>query len=300
MVKYFAEYRVRDPERAITYAQFFIWFHALGGVLAVTVLGIMAAVFMPETSVAFLTWFVILHALIQFPGFTAIYTNLFRALQRFDYAQVLVVLTFILTPLIQMASAIYMRRWGLSHPVFGEGMGVVFGFAIGGMLANLVMGVVCSYFYHGVGFRLATIFLAHFDRDTIKRSLAYGAKLTAGNMLSAASWGLLPVIMLALIPNFFELNEIWLLTFTLTYPYIETGAYMFVTLMSSVSESYSSHMLDLTRRYLDQSLRWGIMHLDDAWRRLHRVFRHPHYRAAAAAIFACGRGDELDAHLAGV
>ncbi len=37
MVKYFAEYRVRDPGRAITYAQFYIWFHALGGVLAVTI-----------------------------------------------------------------------------------------------------------------------------------------------------------------------------------------------------------------------------------------------------------------------
>ncbi len=84
MVKYFAEYRVRDPERAITYAQFYIWFHALGGVLAVTVLGIMAAVFMPESAVAFLTWFVILHTLSQFPGFTAIYTNLFPALQRFE------------------------------------------------------------------------------------------------------------------------------------------------------------------------------------------------------------------------
>ncbi len=259
MVKYFAEYRVREPERAITYAQFYIWFHALGGVLAVTVLGILAAIFMPETSVAFLTWFVILHTLVQFPGFTAIYTNLFRALQRFDYAQVLVVLTFLLTPLIQMATAIYMRHWGLAHPVFGEGMGVVFGFALGGVVSNIVMGVLCSFFYHGMGFRLTTIFLAHFDKDTVKKSLLYGAKLTAGNMLSAASWGLLPVIMLAMIPNFFELNEIWLLTFTLTYPYIETGAYMFVTLMSSVSESYSSGMLRLTQRYLDQSLRWGIM-----------------------------------------
>jgi O-antigen/teichoic acid export membrane protein len=259
MVKYFAEYRVRDPERAITYAQFFIWFHALGGVLAVTILGIMAAIFMPETTVAFLTWFVILHTLSQFPGFTAIYTNLFRALQRFDYAQVLVVLTYVLTPLIQMGTAIYMRHWGLLHPVFGEGMGVVFGFALGGVVSNIVMGVLCSFFYHGMGFRLTTIFLAHFDKDTIKKSLSYGAKLTAGNMLSAASWGLLPVIMLAMIPNFFELNEIWLLTFTLTYPYIETGAYMFVTLMSSVSESYSSGMMRLTQRYLDQSLRWGIM-----------------------------------------
>jgi O-antigen/teichoic acid export membrane protein len=259
MVKYFAEYRVRDPERAITYAQFYIWFHALGGVLAVTVLGILAAIFMPETTVAFLTWFVILHTLSQFPGFTAIYTNLFRALQRFDYAQVLVVLTFLLTPLIQMGTAIYMRHWGLMHPVFGEGMGVVFGFALGGVVSNIVLGALCSFFYHGMGFRLTTIFLAHFDRDTVRKSLLYGAKLTAGNMLSAASWGLLPVIMLAMIPNFFELNEIWLLTFTLTYPYIETGAYMFVTLMSSVSESYSSGMLRLTQRYLDQSLRWGIM-----------------------------------------
>jgi O-antigen/teichoic acid export membrane protein len=259
MVKYFAEYRVRDPERAITYAQFYIWFHALGGVLAVTILGILAAVFMPETTVAFLTWFVILHTLSQFPGFTAIYTNLFRALQRFDYAQVLVVLTFLLTPLIQMGTAIYMRHWGLLHPVFGEGMGVVFGFALGGVISNIVLGALCSFFYHGMGFRLTTIFLAHFDKDTVKRSLLYGAKLTAGNMLSAASWGLLPLIMLAMIPNFFELNEIWLLTFTLTYPYIETGAYMFVTLMSSVSESYSSGMLRLTQRYLDQSLRWGIM-----------------------------------------
>ena len=115
--------------------------------LAVTLLGIMAAIFMPETSVAFLTWFVILHTLVQFPGFSAIYTNLFRALQRFDYAQVLVVLTYVLTPLIQMGMAIYMRHWGLLHPVFGEGMGVVFGFALGGIASNLVMGTLCSFFY---------------------------------------------------------------------------------------------------------------------------------------------------------
>jgi hypothetical protein len=135
----------------------------------------------------------------------------------------------------------------------------VFGFALGAVAANVLMGLSCSIFYHAMGFRLTTIFLAHFDRDTVRRSLVFGGKLTAGNMLSAASWALLPVIMLALIPNFFELNEIWMLTFTLSYPYIETGAYMFVALMSSVSESYSHKMYDLTRRYLDQSLRWGIM-----------------------------------------
>lgn len=259
MVKYFAEYRVREPERAITYAQFFIWFHALAGVLAIAILGIAAAYFMPESTVAFLTWFVILHTLIQFPGFVSIFLNLFRALQRFDYAQLMVVAAYVMTPVVQMAAAIYMRHWGLMHPVFGEGMGVVFGFALGGVAANLLMGGFCSYFYHKMGFSLSTIFLAHFDRDTVRRSLVFGAKLTAGNLLSAASWALLPVIMLALIPNFFELNEIWMLTFTLTYSYIETGAYMFLTLMPTISESYSQEAIDLTRRYLDQGLRWGLM-----------------------------------------
>ena len=45
-----------------------------------------------------------------------------------------------------------MRHWGLMHPVFGEGMGVVFGFAIGGVIANLLMGVFCAIFYDKMGF----------------------------------------------------------------------------------------------------------------------------------------------------
>jgi O-antigen/teichoic acid export membrane protein len=259
MVKYFAEYRVREPQRAITYAQFFIWFHAIAGMFQITVLGLVAAIWMPQTSIAFLTWFVILHTLVLFPGFIGIFFNLFRSLQRFDYAQLLIVLTYVLNPLVQMVCGIYMRHWGLLHPVFGEGMGVVFGFAIGGMIANLLMGAFCAIFYQRVGLRLRTIFLAHFDRDTIRKSFVYGAKLTGGNLLGATSWALIPVIMGALLPNFLELNEIWILTFSLTFAYLETGAYIFTTLMPSISESYSQRMLRLTRRYLDQGIRWGLI-----------------------------------------
>ncbi len=259
MVKYFAEYRVKEPGRAISYAQFFIWFHALSGMFQITVLGLIAAIWMPGTTVAFLTWFVVLHTLIQFPGFIGIFFNLFRALQRFDYAQLLIVLTYVLNPMVQMACGIYMRHWGLMHPVFGEGMGVVFGFAIGGMIANVMMGLFCAIFYDRMGFNLVTIFLAHFDRDTMKKSIVYGIKLTGGSVAVALSWGLIPVLMGMLLPDFLELNEIWILTFGLTFAYLETGAYIFTTLMPSISESYSQHMIALTRRYLDQGLRWGLM-----------------------------------------
>jgi O-antigen/teichoic acid export membrane protein len=259
MVKYFAEYRVKEPGRAITYAQFFIWFHALAGMFQITALGLVAAIWMPHTAMAFLTWFVILHTLIQFPGFIAIFSNLFRALQRFDYAQLLIVLTYVLNPFVQLSCGVYGRHWGLMHPVFGEGMGVIFGFAIGGVIANLMMGAFCAVFYDKMGFRLATIFLAHFDRDTVRKSFIYGIKLTGGQVLGATSWALVPVIMGILLPNFLELNEIWILTYSLTFAYLETGAYIFTTLMPSISESYSQSMMFLTRRYLDQGLRWGLI-----------------------------------------
>jgi O-antigen/teichoic acid export membrane protein len=259
MVKYFAEYRLTDPARAITFAQFFIWFHAIAGMFQIAALGLAAAAWLPHTPVAYLAWFVVLHTLIQFPGFISIFFSLFRALQRFDYAQLLIVLTYVLNPVVQMICGVYMRHWGLMHPVFGEGMGVVFGFAIGGVIANLLMGLFCSIFYEKMGFNLATIFLAHFDRATIKKSIIYGAKLTGGQLAVAISWGLVPVLMAILLPDFLELNEIFLLTFAFSFGYLETGAYIFTTLMPSISESYSQAKMALTRRYLDQGLRWGIM-----------------------------------------
>ena len=259
MVKYFAEYRVTDPGRAITFAQFFIWFHAIAGMFQITALGLAAAAWLPHTPVAYLAWFVVLHTLVQFPGFISIFFSLFRSLQRFDYAQLIIVLTFVLNPVVQMICGVYMRHWGLMHPVFGEGMGVVFGFAIGGVIANLFMGLFCAIFYEKMGFNLVTIFLAHFDRQTIKKSIIYGAKLTGGQAAIAISWGLVPVLMAILLPDFLELNEIFLLTYLFSFGYLETGAYIFTTLMPSISESYSQTKMALTRRYLDQGLRWGIM-----------------------------------------
>jgi hypothetical protein len=68
MVKYFAEYRISDPRRAITYVQLAIWFHVLVGIAEIGVLGLFASALMPKTGLAFLSWIVILHSIVQFPG----------------------------------------------------------------------------------------------------------------------------------------------------------------------------------------------------------------------------------------
>jgi O-antigen/teichoic acid export membrane protein len=259
MVKYFAEYRVKEPGRAITYMQFFVWFHLLLGIIAVTALGLFGAIGLPGTAFAYLSWFVVLATLGGFPPFFQSFFNLFRAQQRFDYAQLLIVLFYVMNPAVQMSGAILGRHWGLMHPIFGEGMGVVMGFACGSIVGNLLIGLISSLFYHQMGLRLLTIVLAHFDADTMKKSIVYGVKLTAGSVMPLLSWGLVPIAMGALLPNFLELNEIWLLIYGLTFAYLETGVYIFSTMMPSMSESYSQQMYALTQRYIDQGLRWGLI-----------------------------------------
>ncbi|HLI79540.1 MAG TPA: hypothetical protein VKV03_06135, partial [Candidatus Binataceae bacterium] len=259
MIKYFAEYRVKEPGRAIAYMQFFVWFHLLVGILAVSALGLIGAVYLPGTTAAYLSWFVVLDTLAAFPPFYSSFSSLFRAQQRFDYAQLEVALFFGMNPVLQMAGAIAGRHWGLMHPAFGEGMGVVLGFACGSIVANLMIGLISCIFYGRMGMRLLTIMLAHFDRDTMRQSLVYGIKLTAGSVMPFFTWGTVPVIMGALLPNFLELNEIWLLVYGLTFAYLETGAAIFAQMMPSISESYSQNMIKLTQRYIDQGLRWGLM-----------------------------------------
>ena len=259
MVKYYAEYRVKEPGRAIMYMQFFVWFHLLLGVGALGALGVLGALAVPETAFAYLSWFVVLNSLAWVPPFFPIFAALFRGQQRFDYAQLETLLFFGMNPAFQMIGASIGRHWGLMHPAYGEGMGVVMGFAFGYIVGNLTLGLISCVFYERMGMRLLTMMLAHFNRDTIKKSLAYGIKLTAGTVMPFFTWGTVPIIMGALLPNFLELNEIWIVVYGLTFAYLETGVSIFLSLMPSISESYSQNMIKLTQRYIDQGLRWGLM-----------------------------------------
>lgn len=258
-VKYFAEYRVKDPARAMGYVQFFVWFHLALGLIAFAALTLGGAALLPSTQVGYLSWFVVLFTMTAFPPFYLTFVAIFRSYQRFDYVQLTTVLFYVMYPMVQMTSAIYGRHWGLVHPEFGEGMGAVMGFAAGGILAHFLLGLICGAFYHRSGMRLLTVVLASFDVKTVKESLVYGVKATVGTVMPFLSWAAVPVILARLLPNFLELNEIWVLTYGLTFAYLETGASIFATMMPSISEAFSHGMRALTQRYADQGLRWGLM-----------------------------------------
>ena len=243
----------------MSYVQFFIWFHLGIGLVAFAIMSLVGAVLLPHSAAAYLSWLVVIYTFASFPSFYVTFLAIFRSYQRFDYVQLTTVMFYVAYPAVQMVCAIYGRHWGLMHPAFGEGLGAVMGFSVGAVIGHYLLGLVCAVFYHRSGMKLLTLVLVHFDRDTVRRSLIYGVKATAGAVMPFLSWSMVPLILGRLIPNFLEQNEIWLLTYGLSFAYLETSVSIFATMMPSISEAYSHQMISLTQRYADQGLRWAIM-----------------------------------------
>jgi hypothetical protein len=160
-----------------------------------------------------------------------------------------------------MICGIYGRHWGLIYPMFGEGMGVVFGFAVGSFIGHSLLIGISAFFYRGVGLRLPTIFLAHFDCSSATEALSYGLKLSIGRAIAAFSTAAIPLLLVRGLDNFLELNELFVIVYSLTFGYLEASAFIFSSVMPSISESMAANKLALTRRYMDQSLRWGALML---------------------------------------
>src|SRR5262249_48173515 len=88
-VKFFSQYRVHDPRRAIQYGQLYVWWQALSGAFQVALVVLIAGVVIPRTTYAIYTWLIIAHTFIQVPGFFQVMRNALYAQQRLDYAQIM-------------------------------------------------------------------------------------------------------------------------------------------------------------------------------------------------------------------
>jgi len=123
-IKFFAQYRVHDPRRAVQYGQVFVWWQALSGAVQVALVTAIAGTLLPRTAYALYAWSIIIHTLIQIPGFYEVMRHALMGLQRFDYAQVLDLGLYAIFPMVTQPLLItLMVAWGQRHPVFGLPMG---------------------------------------------------------------------------------------------------------------------------------------------------------------------------------
>lgn len=260
-VKYFAEFRLKDPAEALRSTQFFVWWQILTGLVQVTMAGLVAVLILPHTRYGFSSSFVILIALSQYPGFFGVVTFFFQAYQRFDYNIALDLLSdWVLRFALMIPCVLLGRAWGVANPEYGEAFGAALGIGIGFYLSTIVTFLIGTVLFRRLGLRLGPLFLAHFDRKTAFRMLRYGSKVVAGQALFRAATTVDRVAISVLLLGYTEwlgiqgqIHTNLMFLFPIAYRFFETA-------MAALSESHGNDKPVLTQYYLSRFLQVGFLY----------------------------------------
>ena len=256
-VKFFSQYRVHDPQKAIKYVQFYVWWQALTGAFQIAWVTAAASSLLPQTSLALYAWVIILHTIIQIPGFLSVFRNVLSAWQRFDYTQILDLAVTMFFPMItQSTIVLIMVAWGKTHPAFGASMGGLLGMPLAAYLTELLSFLLGLRLYRRLGYNSRVIFMAHFDRETIKSALGFGVFIMGGGAAYGIGQAAEVVIMTIFLVNYNEIWGNWQLAQGLATSYAILLT-LNGNLLPSISEAISSARKILSQYYVAMAYKWG-------------------------------------------
>lgn len=256
-VKFFSEYRVHDPRKAVQYGQVFIWWQLLSGAVQVAIVTTVASVILPDSAYALYAWSVIIHSMIQIPGFLGVMRLALNAYQRADYGQIVTIATEVLLPiLVQPICVTLMVIWGRSNPVFGESMGGLLGLGISAYMIQVLAFLIGLWLYRRLGYNVRVLFLAHFDWKTITTAFRFGAFEMLGSAAWAAGQALEIVVTQAKLINYAEIWGNWGLAQNFIFAFQVVGS-LYDNLMPSISEAISNGRKLLGRYYSVMAYKWG-------------------------------------------
>lgn len=256
-IKFFAQYRVHDPRKAVQYGQIFVWWQALSGAVQVAIVVIVAGTYLPQTAYALYTWSVIIHTFIQLPGFYQVFRHGLMSWQRFDYAQTLIIGTNLILPIIaQVAMVPVLVTWGRANPAYGWAMGGLFGLGFAAYLVELLTFLVGWLLYRRLGYNARLLFLAHFDWETIKSAFKFGVF----EMLGSVSWGIGQALEILItqtrLINYTEIWGNWGLAQNFVFAF-NAVATLYDNVMPAISEAIANGRVKLSQYYAAVSYKWG-------------------------------------------
>jgi O-antigen/teichoic acid export membrane protein len=256
-MKYFAEYRVKNPRKAIQFAQFYVWWQALTGAVQVALVVTFASIFMPDTAYAILIWAIVSHTMIQIPGFYRIFTDSLSALQRADYNQILdIAMTMVIPMIVQPIVISLMVWWGRNNPIFGPAMGGLLGMGVAAYAMEVMSFVFGWWLYKRIGYNARLLFMAHFDWDVAIQSLKYGVFLFLAGIFGGISSSLNVIVIQNRLINTNEvLGNLGMAgNFPYAYTVLQT---LTATVMPAVSEAISNGRKILSQYYAAMIYKFG-------------------------------------------
>jgi O-antigen/teichoic acid export membrane protein len=263
-VKYFAEHRASADqtvqERALSDVQFYIWFQIFSRLIEATLLVGLGLGYLPLSSYALYAPLVLLYAGTCQPAFPAVGKFLCQAMQRFDYYNLLDFLeSRLLSFLVPVPFILFFRAYGKSHPALGEAYGAALGMGIGGFATSLLVLAMGLFALSRLGLPVRSLFLAQFGRDTARRQLWFGLKLTLGQepfRLTSFLESLIIIRWLRDFPTWLGIRD--LLHNRLTFLYFFAWSF-YQSAVPAVSEALSTGKKHLVQYYLSRYLQLGML-----------------------------------------
>jgi O-antigen/teichoic acid export membrane protein len=257
-VRYFSALRLRNPREGFRYFQFYFWWQLMGGTLQMGLVAWLVTIVFPNTTLAHLSYYFIVHAFIQFPGVLRVFEVIFRSSQRFDYEQILRWFRLVMPVLLEGIFVMLLRRWGVERPSIGQAIGSMFGLGISLYLAKWGAFVVGMILYKRMGFKLQPLLLPDFDHRVATRTLGFGARLTFGALAVPLGTLLQTFVLVRLMKHYPVTQAAWEVLTYLAAAFVVLSVGLFNSLMPTLTEAYTQGYQTLTRYYMGQGVRYGM------------------------------------------
>jgi len=258
-MKYLSQYRVSDPQRGFKYIQVYLWWQALSGAIQVAIVVMATSLGIVRTPYALFAWSIVVHSLIQIPGFYGVFRTSLNGLQRNDYARYIDNAGAIVLPVVtQLALVPIFYAWGKANPAIGASMGGVIGLGVAAYAIEFCNFLLGMWLYRRLGYKVAILFMAHFDWTIIKETFRFGFFEMLGGMTVAAGSALEIWVTQKGLVNYSETWGNWILAgnFLLAFT-VSTN--LFDGIMPAISEALSSGYKKLSQYYSVQSYKWGAI-----------------------------------------
>jgi len=258
-MKFLSQHRVSDPKRGIQYMQVYVWWQTLSGALQVAIVVAAVSTGVVHTSYAIFTWSIIVHALIQVPGFYQVMRNSLNGLQRNDYARYMDTAYSVILPVVtQLAIVPVLYLWGQGKPALGPVLGGVIGMGLAAYALEFTCFLLGLWLFRRLGLNSTVVFMAHFDWSVIKETFRFGFFEMLGGMVVSGGLAAEIWITQTRLINYTEVWGNWIMAqnFLLAFT---VATNLFDGVMPAVSEALSCGRRVLSQYYSTQSYKYGAL-----------------------------------------
>ncbi|MBN2153816.1 MAG: hypothetical protein JW839_20325 [Candidatus Lokiarchaeota archaeon] len=258
IVRFIAEWRVKNPKRMLEYVRFYIWYQMFTGIVQILIISVVILNVFRFNQFAYLSWVFLIILQKQWPAMLGMFKSVLEGLQLYNKTQILgLVSGQVFQNLTNIIFIIIGRYLGSMNPAVGELMGMVFGAAIGSYVDDFfAMWLSVHYFNRAMkpfGVTARDCMRIDFSKEIVKECLWFGLQVSIVPLINTATSTTMLLMYIERMPQY----STWIVLCGLAggvSGIVDMGSF---NLTAAIAESYMNGKKELARFYVETTFKWN-------------------------------------------